>query len=154
MNAKSGSEHDVKNRIKAAWQKWKDLAGVLCDAKMSNHQKRKVGLYKTMIRPVLTYGAKAWTVTRRGERAEMRMLRWILGASLKDKKSNEVIRKTLGVACITNKIRDAKRGRKLDKRQYCSQGQRTPQSRTTEEATGRHHAARHEVYPIKEGAYC
>ena len=35
-------------------------------------------------------------------------LRWILGVSLKDKKNNEVIRKTLGVACITDKIREAR----------------------------------------------
>ena len=54
-----------KNRIKAAWQKWKDLAGVLCDAKMQKYLKGKV--YKTMIRPVLIYGAEAWTVTRREE---------------------------------------------------------------------------------------
>jgi len=53
-------------------------------------------------------GAEAWTVTRREEglfeRTEMRMLRWILGVSLtlKDKKRNEVTRKTLGVACITD----------------------------------------------------
>jgi len=38
----------------------------------------------------------------------MRMLRWILGVSLKDKKGNEVIRKTLGVSCITDKIRKAR----------------------------------------------
>ena len=43
MNAKGGCEQDVKNRIKAAWQQWKDLAGVLCDVNMS---KEKV--YKTM----------------------------------------------------------------------------------------------------------
>ena len=110
MNAKGGCEHDVKNRIKAAWQKWKDLTGVLCDAKMPIHLKGKV--YKTMIRPVMMYGAEAWTVTRREEglleRTEMRMLRWILGVSLKDKKRNEDIRKTLGVACITDKIREAR----------------------------------------------
>ena len=33
MNAKGGCEQDVNNSIKTAWQKWKDLAGVLCDAK-------------------------------------------------------------------------------------------------------------------------
>ena len=33
MNAKDGCEHDVKNRIKVALQEWKDLTGVLCDAK-------------------------------------------------------------------------------------------------------------------------
>jgi len=29
-----------------------------------------------------------------------------------------------------------------------------PQSRTTEEAMGRHHTAKHEVSPIKERTYC
>ena len=38
----------------------------------------------------------------------MRMLQWILGVSLKDKIRNEVIRKTLRVACITDKIREAR----------------------------------------------
>jgi|SRR6218665_1502843 len=38
----------------------------------------------------------------------MRMMRWILGVSLKDKKRNEVIRKTLGVTCITDKIRESR----------------------------------------------
>jgi len=50
-----------------------------------------------------------WTVTSREEglleRAEMTVMRWILGVSLKDMKKNELIRKTLGVACsITDKI--------------------------------------------------
>jgi len=53
-------------------------------------------------------------VTRREEglleRTEMKTLRWIglLGVSLKDKKRNEVIRKTLEVACITDKMREAR----------------------------------------------
>jgi len=110
MNTKSGCEQDVKNKIKATWQKWKDLAGVLCDAKMPKYLKGKV--YTTMIRPVLMYGAEAWTVTRREEgllkRTEMRMLRWIHGVSLKDMKRNQVIRKTLGVARITDKIPEAR----------------------------------------------
>jgi len=53
-------------------------------------------------------------VTRREEglleRTEMRMLQWILGVALKDKKRYEVIRKTLGVACITDKIPDVRDG--------------------------------------------
>ena len=57
------------------------------------------------------YGAEAWTLTRKPEelleRAEMRMLRWILGASLRDRR-NEDIREVLGVACITNKVREAR----------------------------------------------
>jgi len=65
-----------------------------------------------MIGLVLMYGAEAWTVTRREEglleRTEMRMLRWILGVSLKDKKRNEIIRKTFREACIIDKIRGAR----------------------------------------------
>src|SRR6218665_2183309 len=38
----------------------------------------------------------------------MRMLRWILGISLKDMQRNENIRKKTGVACITDKIREAR----------------------------------------------
>ena len=39
------------------------------------------------------------------DRTDMRMLQWIdtLGVSLKDTKRNEVIRKTLGVTCITDR---------------------------------------------------
>ena len=48
MNAKGGCEQDVKNRIKTAWQKWRDLAGVLCEAKMLKYLNGKV--YKTMTR--------------------------------------------------------------------------------------------------------
>ena len=55
VNAKGGCEEDVKHRIKAAWQKWKELEGVVCDRKMPVRVKGKV--YKTMIRPVLLYGA-------------------------------------------------------------------------------------------------
>src|SRR6218665_4085022 len=69
-------------------------------------------VYKSMIRPVMMYGAEAWTLTRKEEellvRAEMRMLQWILGVSLRDRRRNENIREVLGVACITDKVREAR----------------------------------------------
>jgi hypothetical protein len=110
MNAQGGCEVDIRNRIRLAWQKWRELTAVLCDAKMPIQLKGKV--YKTMVRPVMIYGAEAWTMTRRGEglleRTEMRMLRWMLGISLRDRNRNEDIRKKLGVACISDKIREAR----------------------------------------------
>ena len=110
VNATGGCEEDVKHRITAAWQKWKDLAGVVCDRKMPVWIKGKV--YKTMIRPVMIYGAEAWTLRKKEEelleRTEMRMLRWIMGVSLKDHRRNEDIRKTVGVANITDKVREAR----------------------------------------------
>lgn len=110
FSAQGGCEHDVRNRIKIAWQKWRELTCVLCDNKMPIQIKGKV--YKSMIRPVMMYGAEAWTLTRKEEelleRAEMRMLRWILGVSLRDRRRNEDIREVLGVACITDKVREAR----------------------------------------------
>ena len=94
VNATGGCEEDVKHRITAAWQKWKDLSGVVCDRKMPVWIKGKV--YKTMIRPVMIYGAEAWALRKKEEelleRTEMRMLRWIMGISLKDHQRNEDIR--------------------------------------------------------------
>src|SRR6218665_3154933 len=59
-----------------------------------------------------TFPTEAWTLRRKEEklleRTEMRMLRWILGISLKDMHRNENIRKKIGVACITDKIREAR----------------------------------------------
>src|SRR6218665_282878 len=90
--------------------KWRDLTGVICDPKITVALKAKI--YNTMIRSVMMYGAEAWTLRRKKEklleRIEMRMLRWILGISLKDMQRNENIRKKIGVACITDKIREAR----------------------------------------------
>jgi len=65
-----------------------------------------------MVRPVLICGLEAWTLRRREEerleRTEMRMLRWILGLTLRDRKRNDDIRHILGVACITDKVREAR----------------------------------------------
>jgi len=42
------------------------------------------------------------------DRTEKRMLRWILGLTLRDKKRNDDIRRILGVACITDKVWEAR----------------------------------------------
>jgi len=60
----------------------------------------------------LIYGLEAWTLRRREEehleRTEMRMLQWILGLTLRDKKRSDDIRRILGVACIMDKLREAR----------------------------------------------
>jgi len=87
-----------------------ELTGVLCDRRMPIAVKGKV--YRTMIRPVLIYGSEASTLRRREqerlERTRMKMLRWILGLTLKDRKRNDDVRHIIGVACITDKVREAR----------------------------------------------
>ena len=56
-----------------------DLTGVICDPKITVVA-LKGKIYKAMIRPVIMYGAEAWTLRRKEEklleRTEMRMLRY------------------------------------------------------------------------------
>jgi len=54
-----------------------------------------------------------WSIRRRSEeglleRTEMRMLQWMLGITLKDRKRNDDIRHAIGVFCITDKIRESR----------------------------------------------
>ena len=41
MHNTGGCEQDVKNRIKSAWQNWRDLTGVICDPKITVALKKK-----------------------------------------------------------------------------------------------------------------
>ena len=85
--------HGSVTLLSKKWKKWKELSGVLCDRRMPVAVKGKV--YRTLVRPVLIYGSETWTMKRREEerlqRTEMRMLRWILGLTLRDKKRNDCI---------------------------------------------------------------
>ena len=75
-------------------------------------RKLKVKIYKTIIRPVLLYGAEVWTLRRKEERlletTEMRMLRRIKGVTLRDRQRSDEIRRELGVENITFKARQSR----------------------------------------------
>ena len=66
----------VKQRIKMAWTKWREITGVVCDWKMP--MKPKCKLYKTIVRPVPMYGVECWAVSKKVENflsmTEIRML--------------------------------------------------------------------------------
>ena len=74
-----GMTTEISQRVSVAWGNWKRCSGVLCDRRMSVKLKGKV--YKTVVRPVLVYGAETWATTRgqeaRLEVNEMRMQRWM-----------------------------------------------------------------------------
>ena len=94
-----GSETAVRARVKAAWQKWRELGPVIADKKIPTKLKTK--LYTTLVRPVILFGAECWTTGVKEEnilkKTEMRMLRRIKGVTVKDKMKIEDIRKELGV---------------------------------------------------------
>ncbi|XP_047494092.1 uncharacterized protein LOC125042494 [Penaeus chinensis] len=61
--ARGGSQVAIRVRVTAAWNKWRELSGVISDRKMP--RKLKVKLYSTIIRPVLLYGAEVWTMGKK-----------------------------------------------------------------------------------------
>ena len=89
--------------------KWKQLTGVLCDKKVPIKLKDKV--YKTVIKPTMTYGAECWAVRKKDENrlhvAVMRMLRWIRGKTRKDHVRNQIIQEDAKV-CQNVNIPEAK----------------------------------------------
>ena len=108
ISEEGGSEEAVRARVSAAWGKWRDLSRVISDKKMP--RKLNIKLYMTIIRPVLLYGAECWTVSKKEEhileKTEMRMLRRIKGATLRDKVKSVDISKELGVTGIQEKVRE------------------------------------------------
>ena len=90
-----GSQADVNHRIRIGWMKWKEVSGVMCDRKIPVELKDK--LFKTIIRPAMTYGSECWAVAKKDENkfnsGEMRMLRWARGKTRLDHIRYEDIRK-------------------------------------------------------------
>ena len=92
--------------IRFAWNKWREITGVICDKKVPVKLKHKI--YKTVIKPTMTYGVECWTMKKKDEmlmnKTEMRMLRWIQGVSLREHKRNKEIREAATVQPIATHL--------------------------------------------------
>ena len=71
--------------------------------------KSKGIIYTTCIRPVMLYGSETWPTKiddiRKIQKSEMRMLRWMTGVSLSERKSNEWVRNMLAIDDIGEVMR-------------------------------------------------
>ena len=78
----------------------------MCDRKLSAKVKGK--LYQSVIRPAMLYGTETVAMTEKQvgkmEMAELKMLRWALGVTKKDKIKNEYVRGTAKIAKLRNKL--------------------------------------------------
>ena len=74
------------------------------------NSKAKGRIYKAVVRPALIYGSETWAVKKSQEKrmdvAEMRMLRWMLGKTKRDRIRNERIREMAGVAECSKKVQE------------------------------------------------
>ena len=103
-------EEEVRRRIQAGWMSWRKVSGVLCDRKLSAKVKGK--MYKSVVRPAMLYEMETVAVTERQvgkmEVAELKMVRWTLGVTRKDKIRNEYVRGTAKIAKLGDKLRNAR----------------------------------------------
>ena len=69
-------------------------------------------VHRTVVRPALTYGLETAPVKKKEERkmdvAEMKMLRWSLGVTRRDRIRNEYIRGTVKVVEVSKKIQESR----------------------------------------------
>ena len=89
----NGRCEEVRRRIQAEWMSWRKMSGVLCDRKLL--AKVKGEIYKSVIRPAMLYGMETVAMTERQvgkmEVAELKIIRWALGVTRKDKIRNEYV---------------------------------------------------------------
>ena len=105
-----GCEREVKKKVQAGWNGWRRVSGVICDKRLPARVKGKV--YRSMVRPAMVYGLETVAVTKKQveemEVAEMKMLRFTMGVTRKDKISNERIRSIFKVERLGMKMREGK----------------------------------------------
>ena len=105
-----GCEREVKKRVQAEWNGWRRVSGVICDKRLQARVKGKV--YSSVVRPAMVYGLETVAVTKKQveemEVAEMKMLRFAMGVTRKDKIRNKHIRSTIKVEWLGMKMREGR----------------------------------------------
>ena len=106
---KSGScEREVKKRVQAGWNGWRKVSGVICDRRIPARVKEK--MYSSVVRLAIMYRLETVAVKKKQveemEIAEMKMLRFAMGVTRKDKIRNEHIRSTVKVERLGMKMRE------------------------------------------------
>ena len=110
MQESSGCEREVKKRVQAGWNGWRRASGVICDRRLPARVKEKV--YSSVVRPEMVYGLETGAVAKKQveemEVAEMKMLRFAMRVTRKDKIRNEHIRSTVKVERLEMKMREGR----------------------------------------------
>ena len=103
-------EREVKKRVQAGWNGWRRVSGIICDRRLPARVKGKV--YSSVVRPAMVYGLETVAITKKQveemEVAEMKMLRFSMGVTRKDKIRNEYIRSTVKVERLGMKMREGR----------------------------------------------
>ena len=102
LDARGGVDLAVSTRVGCAWKKFRELAPFLTSKGVSLRLKGKV--YESCVRSCMIYGSETWAMKKEHERqlqkTEMRMIRWMCGVSLRERKTNVELRDRVGIEDI------------------------------------------------------
>ena len=84
-------------------------SGIICNNKVPNRVKGKI--HEVVVRPAMLYGMETQPLTKKQESkldvADMKMSRWMLGLTRKDRIRNEEVRRRLGTGELSGQCRQA-----------------------------------------------
>ena len=107
LDGDGGADLAATARIRNGWMKFRELLPFLTSRAPPLEMKGRV--YASCVRSSMTYGSETRPllvdVGLKFERPEMQMIRWMCGISLKDRRTNEELRRLVGVEPITTFIR-------------------------------------------------
>ena len=110
LDGDGGADLAATARIRNGWMKFRELLPFLTSRAPPLEMKGRV--YASCVRSSMTYGSKTRPllvdVGLKFERREMQMIRWMCGTSLKDRRTNEELRRLVGVEHITTFIRSGR----------------------------------------------
>ena len=103
-------EREIQRKVQKGWNGWRKISRVICDRRLSNGEKGKV--YSSVVRLAMVHGLETVSVTKKHVKemkvAEMKMLRFAMGVTKKDKIRNEQIMGTVKVEQLGMKMREGK----------------------------------------------
>ena len=103
--AEGGSETDLNNIVNAAWAKWREVSGVMCDTKMPIKLNDKI--YRTIVKPAMVYRSECLAVKKNDiqppppHTTVMGMLRWDGDKTKKDHTKNEDVWRDANIEPMT-----------------------------------------------------
>ena len=104
LSAEGGVDAAVTTRVRSAWKKFRELVPFLTSKAPSLKMKGQV--YTACVRSCMLYGSEAWALKAEHEmkleRTEMRMIRWMSGVSLQDRRTSQDLRSRVGVVPIND----------------------------------------------------
>ena len=99
VNGEVRGELAVTHRVGLRWKSFNSMSSMLCGERHTWSIREQI--YRTCVKPVMTYGSKTWMVRTVGEsilrRAEKRMLRMMCGVQLANGVSTKELMVRLGL---------------------------------------------------------